>query len=122
MSRRREILVPTAALVVVAVSALAATAAVVIGNDVEKLRAQRQAASDAATSVTVVADALRTQLAAAPDLASVPGQSRSLDTGQPDKTDAKALARDSGRPVLDDTAGVAVVALHDTPVAPGPAV
>lgn len=109
------------ALVVLAVTLLAAVAAVLVGRHLDGLRAERRAAAVAADSVTVLAGALRSKLAAG-DVATSsdnPGESASAAAARGVSAAALSLARDSGRPQLDGAgAGAVVVARYATPATP----
>jgi len=96
------------ALAVVVASVIVAVVAVVVGRQLDAVRAEREAASAAADSVTVVAEALRTALSRAEEATSAERPaSAAMTRGVP--AAALALARDSGLPVLDDSAGGVVV-------------
>lgn len=109
------------ALVVLAVTLLAAAATVLVGRHLDGLRAERRAAAAAAGSVTVLADALRTKLAAGDAATSPddPGESAAAAAARGVSAATLTLARDSGRPELDGAAGGAVVvARYATPTTP----
>ncbi|MCW2856893.1 MAG: His Kinase (Phospho-acceptor) protein [Marmoricola sp.] len=109
-----------AAMVVVLVAVLVAFATVLVARHIAGLTAQREAATSAAQSVTVIADAVRAKVAAARVDAST-GQGTELASAAATVVSKATLtlARDSGQPVLDDAgAGVVVVAHYDTTTAP----
>lgn len=109
------------ALLVLVVAFAAAVVTVVTGRHLNGLNAERDAASAAADSVTVVAGALRTKMAGIA-VAGSPGdhgQTYAVAASRGVSLAALTVARDSGAPVLDDAAeGVAVVARYDTSTAP----
>lgn len=99
------------ALLVLAVALAAAAITVLTGRHLERLKAERQAASAAADSVTVVAGALRKEIAAAESTATPDEHGRSAADAVTKGVSLATLtvARDSGRPVLEDAAGGIIV-------------
>ena len=110
------------ALLVLVVAFVAASVTVLAGRHVERLKADRRAASATAGSVTVVADALRKKIAAVGSAGSPdePGRPAADALSAGVSLAELALARDSGRPVTDDAGGgIIVVARYRTGADPG---
>ena len=110
-----------AVVVIVLLSVLAAAGSVLVGREMARLEAERLAAATAADAVEVVAKTIRARLAQAAVQTSAAGQdeepaTEKLTAGAPSSV---TLARDWGRPVLDDSGGGSVVvAVYDTPAPP----
>lgn len=105
---------PFSALLVAFLALLAATTVIVVGRHADRLTAEREAAASAADAVTVVAAELRSELTAAGLSAVVgqDGQSAAHAVAQGIAESALTVARDSGRPVLDDSGAGIVVARY----------
>ena len=103
-------------------AALAALATVVTGHQVAGEEAQRRAAEIAADEVTVVDEAIRSAMDEAAVVAAAGGgpvAELPLGDARNISVTNQVRARDSGRPVLDDSGdGVVVVAVYDTPSPP----
>ena len=110
-----------AVVVIVLLSVLAAAGSVLVGREMARLEAERLAAATAADAVGTVAEALSARVAEAAVQTSAAGQdeepaTETLPAGAPPSA---TLARDWGRPVLDDSGGGSVVvAVYDTPAPP----
>jgi len=113
--------VSRAALLVAVLAIAAALTTLVTGRHLDVLEGRTRAAAAAADAVPVVADAISSKLAAPEVVAPADGPGESADAAVAHGVAASSLtlARDSGKPVLDDaSAGVAVVARYGSPTPP----
>ncbi len=107
---------PVAVLLVGALAVFVAVATIWTGHRLATVEAQRDAQAATARSVSVVAEAMRAAIKQAALEAAAASGSEVASGGDPGGTTATAaVARDEGRPVLDEIEeGVLVVAVYDT--------
>ncbi|GEP34227.1 hypothetical protein NSZ01_19950 [Nocardioides szechwanensis] len=118
---RRRLPMTWASTTVIVLTILAATATVLIGRQLNRLEAERDASTAAADILAAVAEDVRTTADSATAEASAGVRASEVGAAFPEGVaDSSAVrARDSAQPVLDDSGeGVVVVASYDTAVTP----